>query len=144
MRYVLLLFVGKVDKKPERNQGKRVVLQLCEPYFNTSRRVIFDNFFTSIPLACELLDHDLVSIGTLRMNKREIPKCFLPNKTTSAGTIMYGYSDRLMLVAWTEKKNKTVLFLSTDDDAKPDPEIVEKSINESSTSSANEIRKVIK
>lgn len=136
LKYVYL-FIGKVDNKPEKNQAKRVVLQLCSPFFNTCRRVIFDNFFTSIPLARELLQHGMVSIGTLRMNKKEIPKDFLPTKATCAGSLIYGYSDEMMLVSWTEKKNKSVLFLSTDDAAKPDPETLEKPQTTSDKSSPN-------
>lgn len=107
------------------------------PFFNTHRRVIFDNFFTSIPLARELLENGLVSIGTLRINKKEIPKEFLPSKATSPGTVLYGYSDEMMLVTWTEKKNKSVLLLSTDDEAKPDVEMVEKNRSTNEKSSAS-------
>lgn len=74
-----------------------------------------------MPLAKELLQKELISIGTLRANKKEIPKEFIGNKKkTDPGTTLYGFSDGLMLVSWTPKKNKTILFLSTDNSVLPE------------------------
>lgn len=68
----------------------------------------------------------MVSIGTLRSNKKEIPVEFLGNSKPPPGTVRYGFHDPLMLVSWTAKKNKTVLLLSTDPEAIPDVETIEK------------------
>lgn len=114
-----LFILGKINNKPEVNQGKRVVTQLVKPFQNTGRRVTFDNFFTSIPLAEDLLQNGFYSVGTLRSNKREIPTDFIPDRQTPAGTAKYAYHDHMMLVSWTQKKGKTVLFLSTDPSSLP-------------------------
>lgn len=120
---IIFFSVGKINNKPEVNQGKRVVTQLVQPFYNSGRRVTFDNFFTSIPLAEDLRSNGFYSIGTLRSNKRELPKEFLPDKKTPAGTAKYAYHNRMMIASWTEKKGKSVLFLSTDPATLPDGNI---------------------
>lgn len=113
------IFVGKLDQKPEKNQGYRVVTQLISRYYNSDRRCTFDNFFTSIPLAKHLLDQGITSIGTLRTNKKEVPPEFIAKKNLEARTALYGFADEMMLVSWTERKNKTVLLLSTEKSSMP-------------------------
>lgn len=68
----------------------------------------------------QLLDLGFVALGTLRANKKELPREFLPEKSKAAGTTVYGFHDeKVMLVSWTAKKNKTVLLLSTDPSSMP-------------------------
>lgn len=110
---------GKTDGKSEFNQGYRVVMQLTEPYFDTGRCVVFDNFFSSIPLAKGLSDKGTVCLGTLRANKREIPPEFLEWKKREIGSTLYGFHENLMLLSWVAKKKKPVLILSSDPRAYP-------------------------
>lgn len=72
-----------------------------------------DNWFTSVPLAKELLQdpHKLTIVGTIRSNKREIPsKLLQPRQTRSS---MFCYDGNCTLVSFRPKKNKNVLLLST-------------------------------
>ncbi|XP_058828335.1 uncharacterized protein LOC131688184 [Topomyia yanbarensis] len=122
----------KIDKKPEKNQGKRVVTQLVQPFANSTgppkRRVTFDNFFTSVQLVDDLFANGFYSIGTLRSNKKEIPKEFLKQRSIAPGTVKFGFNDKKMLVSWTEKRNKTVLLLSTDPSAMPSCDMIKNNI----------------
>ena len=61
--------------------GSRIVLKLCEPCFGSNRNVTFDNYFTTMNLAKDLLQNKLISIGTIRKNKTCVPKEFLLNTT---------------------------------------------------------------
>ena len=42
----------------------------------SGRNITVENFFSSVPLAKELLSRDLTMIGTIRKNKVEIPLAF--------------------------------------------------------------------
>ena len=51
-----------------------VVLKLIEPFTGAGRNVTTDNFFTSKSLASKLLEKRTTLVGTIRANKRELPK----------------------------------------------------------------------
>ncbi|XP_039444771.1 piggyBac transposable element-derived protein 4-like [Culex pipiens pallens] len=106
------VYTGKVGNTAEVGQGKRVVLQLTEPYIGSGRRVVFDNFFTSIPLCEELVERNLPCIGTLRKNKREIPV-----------VVQDALKD-------TARENKHVIMLSTDPTVIPSEPIAEPAVVE--------------
>jgi hypothetical protein len=74
----LQVYLGKKDGKPEREQGKRVVLDLVS-ILGPGYRVTTDNFFTSLVLAEELIERNLDSCGTLQKNKIFTPPEFLPS-----------------------------------------------------------------
>lgn len=51
-----------------------VVLKLIEPFTCSGRNVTTDNFFTSLSLASKLLKKRTTLVGTVRANKKELPK----------------------------------------------------------------------
>ena len=87
-----------------------MVLDLCEPYFNTNRIITADNYFSSIPLAKKLNENKLSFVGTLRKNKKEIPVNFLPNKSREVNSYIFGFNENLTLVSYVPKINKSVIF----------------------------------
>ncbi|XP_047108243.1 uncharacterized protein LOC124777027 [Schistocerca piceifrons] len=68
------IYTGMVDNTREVNQEQRVILDLMEPFLNNGHGVTTDNFLTSFPLAAELLKRNTTLVGTLRSNKKDIPK----------------------------------------------------------------------
>ena len=60
----------------EVNQGARVVKDLIQEIEHSGRNITCDNFFTSIPLARDLLKKKLTLVGTIRKNKPEWPSQF--------------------------------------------------------------------
>jgi len=75
-KYVLQGFpyLGKDETHPADMQlGEHVVLKLMEPFLDKGRNVTTDNFFTSLSLARRLLSRSTSLVGTVRMNKRELP-----------------------------------------------------------------------
>lgn len=73
-----------------------------------------DNYFTSIPLAEDLLKKKKISIiGTLRKNKREIPIELIQVKQRAPGSSMFAFKKGMTLVSYVPKKNRVVLALST-------------------------------
>jgi hypothetical protein len=106
------VYLGRQNGQPaENNQGYRVVMQLCQRYYQTGRNVTMDNFFTNIPLAKELLCNGLTLVGTLRKNKPEVPSVFISQRPHL--TSLFGYSGGLQLTSYMAKKTKCVLLLST-------------------------------
>ncbi|KAJ4442885.1 hypothetical protein ANN_04478 [Periplaneta americana] len=105
------------------NSPSDVVKRLITPISGTGRNVTFDNWFMSVPLAKELLsDHNLTCVGTVRLNKREIPPEFVQKRREQFSSI-FGFQDRLTLTTYVPKPGKVVLVASTmhyDDELDPD------------------------
>ena len=106
-------YLGKEGSARAQNLAQNIVEQLCEPYFASYRNVTFDNFFTSIQLAQSLLSNGLTIVGTLRKNKKCIPKEFLPNNIRLPESNCFGFRKNITMVSYVPKKNRAVILLST-------------------------------
>ena len=89
------------------------VLKLVSPITNTNRNVTGDNWFTSIQLISELKSVGLTYVGTMRKNKREVPKQFLPNRTREEKSSLFGFTHDETIVSFVPKKNRCVLLVSS-------------------------------
>ncbi|GAV10041.1 hypothetical protein RvY_19539 [Ramazzottius varieornatus] len=109
------LYTGKpVGGKPEKNQGKRVVLDLVDYLGDDSgRNVTTDNFFTSLALGEALLKKNISLIGTIRKSRPEIPSAFLPSKYSEVHSSLFGHTSDFTLVSYVPKKGKAVTLLSS-------------------------------
>ncbi|CAI6354307.1 unnamed protein product [Macrosiphum euphorbiae] len=104
------------EKQPDGcidNSPKNVVHRLIQPIRNTGRNVTIDNWFTSAPLADELLNQKLTLLRTLRKNKTQIPQEFKITKNRPVFSSYFGFSGKKVLVSYKPKNNKIVLLLST-------------------------------
>lgn len=73
-----------------------------------------DNWFTSLPLATELLKQHRVTITwTIRKNKRETPLNFCHTSGKIIQSSMFGFTYDMNLVSHVPKKSKVVLLLFT-------------------------------
>lgn len=107
-----------LGKKTETNGlplAEFYVKELTKSIHGTNRNVTMDNWFTSVSLADQLLQspYKLTMIGTIRKNKKEIPKEFLDVKSRNANTSMFCFDQKNTLLSYMPKKNKLVLLLST-------------------------------
>ena len=75
-KYILNGFpcMGKDETRCSNSLGQFVTLKLAEPYLQRGRNITTDNFFTSITLAKKLFALKTTLVGTIRSNKRELPK----------------------------------------------------------------------
>lgn len=101
-------YLGKDDERVT-SLGTHVVVTLMEPYFGRGYNVTTDNFFTSAELAKKLLDKRTSVVGTVRLNRKEIPAS---SKLATHNSIFFS-SDSLNLVKYQAKQLKTVALLST-------------------------------
>ncbi|XP_071056505.1 piggyBac transposable element-derived protein 4-like [Onthophagus taurus] len=107
-------YIGKNTNPTNESVPMYLVKELSKSIHGTNRNITMDNWFTSVPLAKEMLSSkDLTIVGTIRHNKREIPPSFLPSKNKPVLTSEFAFSDKLTLVSFTPKRNQSVILIST-------------------------------
>lgn len=81
----------------------------------TNRSVTTDNWFTSVPLAEELLQqpYNLTTIGTIRIKRKGVPQDIGNKKERPVGSSMFLFDKEKTLVSYKPKTNKVVVLLST-------------------------------
>ena len=91
----------------EVGMGHYYAKELTKPYHHTGRNITYDNWFTSIPKANDLLDNcGLTSVGTLRQNKAEVPQQLKVTRSRDLGTVSYCY-DTSLLASYIPPKKQT-------------------------------------
>ncbi|XP_030754381.1 piggyBac transposable element-derived protein 4-like [Sitophilus oryzae] len=97
-----------------------VVKRLITPITGSGRNVTMDNWFTSLPLALDLVqDHNLTVLGTVRKNKKELAPIFIETKQRKECSSVFGFQEKNTVLSCVPKREKTVILLSTmhNDDA---------------------------
>lgn len=109
------IYAGKQPDGPFSidNSTKNVVHRLIQPIRNTGRIVTIDNWFTSVPLADELLNQKLTLLCTLRKNKTQVPPEFKITKNRPIFSSYFGFCEKKVLLSYKPINNKIVLLLST-------------------------------
>lgn len=107
------IYLGKVNGQRAINLGETVVLDLVSYLKGSGRNIVFDNFFTSVPLAEKLLNLGLTMLGTIRANKKDIPEVMKPNKYREVYSSLFLFNKKNMLVSYVPKRNRSVLLLAT-------------------------------
>lgn len=111
--YNIQIYLGKQGHLPEVGLAKRVVLDLCRPLFGSGRNVTVDNYFSSVPLAKELLLHRMSILGTMRINKPEIPDTMRSSRGRHIHSSTFGFDGLLTICSYMNKRKKLVTMLST-------------------------------
>ncbi|XP_055910852.1 piggyBac transposable element-derived protein 4-like [Eupeodes corollae] len=123
------IYTGSSDQSVGLGRGYDVVMSLMPRYFHTGRNLTVDNFFTSVNLALKLLDKKITLLGTIRKNKRDIPKPFVVKELLNEYDIpikinnkkqyrplyssLCGFSEKMALVSYVPTPRKQVVLLST-------------------------------
>lgn len=87
------------------------VMDLCKDFLDEGRVAVNDNFYTSIPLAKQLLSRKTHSVGTLRKNRKYLPKEVVSAKLKKGEIIGRENEDGIVVSKWKDKRD--VLMLST-------------------------------
>lgn len=107
------VYIGKENNAVEKNQGERVVKDLCANVLNSGRTIVTDNFFTTYSLAQYLKEKKTCIVGTIRKSRVFAPKVFSEVKNIDIGTSKYLYNKKTTILQYADKKNKPVMLLST-------------------------------
>ncbi|KAE9523001.1 hypothetical protein AGLY_016632 [Aphis glycines] len=86
----------------------RVVLKLSNPFLNAGRTIVTDNFYTSLPLANELLDKNTHLIGTLRSNRIRLPEIF-KTKLRPGEIIGRENINGIVVAKWYDKRDVSMM-----------------------------------
>ena len=108
------IYCGKDDTGID-NTPTAIVMDLISKYLGKGYHLTTDNWYTSFPLAHQLLEKKTSFLGTIRKNKRELPLQFTERNGRGKGTNLYGYQKEMTLVSYIPDKKvfKNVLLIST-------------------------------
>ncbi|XP_051170470.1 piggyBac transposable element-derived protein 4-like [Leptopilina boulardi] len=106
------IYTGKEkNSKKEDNLGNRVVTDLTRTLVGNYHRVYFDNFFTGKELMISLKKDKILACGTVRSNRKGLPKDYQPdNKMKTGDSEFRSSSSGIGWVKW--KDNRAVYALS--------------------------------
>ena len=113
----LQFYCGK-DETRDLPLGEHVVLSLTDFLKNSGRNVTCDNFFTSLTLAQKLRVRGMTIVGTVRGNRRELPRqvtstLHRPLYSMTQATNNDDENCKVLLVSYMAKKNRVVNLMST-------------------------------
>lgn len=79
--------------------GHQFAKDLTTPYHHTNRNVTTDNWFTSVPLATDLLINcGMTHVGTVRVIKKEIPLEMKDTTTRRPGSSAFLYTNFTLIL----------------------------------------------
>jgi hypothetical protein len=109
-------YLGKCEERPDGEAlAFHVVKKLVAPFENQGHTITADNFFTSLRVVNHLLDHQLSYLGTIRLNKRELPDVatLMKSKTRYSSLFYKTANGKVSLTLYKAKPTKTVALLSS-------------------------------
>jgi len=108
--YNLLVYCGKMDPLSGFGHAETVVLKLMDNILDRGHVLYTDNFYTSVPLAQQLLTRKTYLCGTLRKNRKYLPEA-VASSNLKKGDVVAHRSDQIVVVKWKDKRD--VMMLST-------------------------------
>lgn len=107
----MIVYTGKCENGREKDHGMKTVLRLIKDLEYKGRIVIADNFYNSVNMAEELLKKKTYLCGTLRSNRRGLPKCIVAKKIKKGEVIGKMTRKGVRVIKWMDKRQ--VLMIST-------------------------------
>ena len=107
------VYTGKVDGSTK-DLGYKVVMTLCKDIFDKGYEVYFDNYFSSVHLAVDLLKHGTSSVATTQPNRVGFPKNDINRNSVGCSRGMTNSTildDKVHCFVWLD--NKPVFFIDT-------------------------------
>ncbi|CAG5009983.1 unnamed protein product [Parnassius apollo] len=104
------LYTGKKRGGTETGLGESVVLQLSESLQGIGCEIYFDNFFNSPNLQYTLMSKNIKACGTVRSNRKNVPKNMPTDKNMNRGDIFAASSNGISFIKWMD--NKAVFLLT--------------------------------
>lgn len=108
--YKINIYAGKENDQINTTPAN-VVMSLCSGLLNKGHTLYTDNWYTSIDLARNLLKNETHLVGTIRKNRKHIPKEVTTAKLKRGEHIARESDDGITVMKWKDKRD--VLVLST-------------------------------
>ncbi|CAG5015998.1 unnamed protein product [Parnassius apollo] len=106
----LELYAGK-NHEQLNTTPKNVVMSLCKEILDLGHTVATDNWYTSLDLANKLLDRYTHLVGTLRKNRKSLPKQVIDAKLKPGESVAMENEPGITVLHWKDKRS--VFMLST-------------------------------
>ena len=106
----VLVYCGKMDPMSGFGHAETVVLKLMEKLLGRGHVLYVDNFYTSVSLSEQLLSQKTLLCGTLRKNRKHLPKTVVTKKLKK-GQYIAKRKGRIVVEKWNDKRD--VLMLTT-------------------------------
>ena len=106
-------YLGKDEERGNLPVSTAVVLRLVEKFTGNGHNVTSDNYFTNLTLAKALLRSNISILGTVRLNRRELPAACSQHVELHQTRCFQEKECGASLTVYQCKKKKTVAILST-------------------------------
>lgn len=105
------IYSGKGGELGGKGHALKVVKYLMQHKLNVGHSMFMDNYYMSFPLASYLLSHKTYSTGTLRSDRKYLPKEVTSVKLKK-GEKVERYAEGVLVAKWHDKRS--VLYMSTE------------------------------
>lgn len=110
------VYTGKENGVVQTDLGRKAVMGLMESYLDKGYKLYMDNYYTSVPLFQDLEGRGTLACGTVRSNRKGLPKDItdVHNEEVKAlkrGESVYRQKNTITCVGW--KDSKMVYMLAT-------------------------------
>lgn len=106
--YKLSIYAGKENDKTNSTPAN-VVMCLCSDLFDKGHTLYTDNWYTSVDLARQLLNKETHLVGTIRKNRKHLPKNIITAKLKRGEHIAMESLDGITFLKWKDKRDVYVL-----------------------------------
>lgn len=106
--YSLMVYTGKDEEKSGEGHGYDVVFRLTKDLLDEGRTLIADNFYTSVSLAEALLKKKTYLCGTVRTNRKRLPKTVISTKLKK-GQVIGKMNNGVKIIKWMDKRPVTMI-----------------------------------
>lgn len=107
----IIIYTGKGENGREINHGQKTVLKLVNKLKCQGRIIIANNFYTSIDLAEELLLQETFLCGTIKPNRKGLPKTVIATKLKKGEICGKMNNKGVRVIKWMDKR--PVCMIST-------------------------------
>jgi hypothetical protein len=90
------------------NKTAAIVLSHVEPFLKKGYTLWVDNFYNSPAVAEELKSLNTDRVGTLHLNRKDVPK-IVKAKRLKKGELIAQHSGPVSVLKWSDKKEETVI-----------------------------------
>ena len=110
------VYLGRSTKPTPHGVGHQVVMDLAEPFLDMGHHLFFDNYFSSVKLAKDLLARNTYMCSTIRTNRVGWPKDLgsAAAKSMKAGDVYFRQEGNLVATLWKDKRPVAVLSTNAD------------------------------